>query len=45
MWIVDKAEVKQIVNFLNDVREGLCEGDGDATMRLHLTDLYRPSDT
>jgi hypothetical protein len=38
---MDKAEVKQIADFLNDVHEGLCEGDGDAAMRLHLTELYR----
>jgi len=27
--------------FLNDVQESLCEGDGDAAMRLRPTELYR----
>jgi len=39
--IIDKAEVKQIADFLNDVYEGLCEGDEDTTMRLHLMELYQ----
>jgi len=38
---MDKAEIKQIADFLNDVYEGLCEGDEEAAMRLHLTELYR----
>jgi len=38
---MDKAEIQQIADFLNDVHEGLCEGDEDATLHLHLTELYR----
>ena len=38
---MNKAEVKQIADFLIEVREGLCEGDGDAALRLYLTELYR----
>ena len=38
---MDKTEIKQIADFLNDVYEGLCEGDEEAAMRLHLTELYR----
>jgi hypothetical protein len=38
---MDKSKVKWIANFLNDVHEDICEGDGDATMLLHLTELYR----
>jgi hypothetical protein len=36
-----KSEVKQIAAFLNDVHEGLCDGDEDAILRLYLTKLYR----
>jgi hypothetical protein len=38
---MDKAEIKQVADFLNDVYEGLCEGDEEAAIRLHLTELYR----
>jgi len=38
---MDKVEFKQIADFLNDVYEGLCEGDEEAAIRLHLTELYR----
>jgi len=38
---MDKAEIKQIADFLIDVREALCEGDGDGALRLYLTELYR----
>ena len=38
---MDKAEVQQIGDFLNDVHEGLCEGAEEAMMLLHLTELYR----
>jgi len=38
---MDKAEIKQIADFLSDVYEALCEGDGDAATRLYLTELYR----
>jgi hypothetical protein len=38
---MDKAEVKQIADFLIEVREDICEGEGEAAMRLHLTELYR----
>jgi len=38
--IMDKAEIKQIADFLIEVREDLCESDGDAALRLHLTELY-----
>jgi len=31
---MDKAEVKQIADFLNDVQESICERDEEATMRL-----------
>jgi hypothetical protein len=36
---MDKAEIQRIVDLLVDVREGLCEGD--ATLHLHLAELYR----
>lgn len=36
-----KAEIKQISNFLNDVYEGICEGDETTTMQQQLTELYR----
>jgi cell wall assembly regulator SMI1 len=39
--IIDKAEIKQVASFLNDVHEDLCEHDGDAALHLHLTELYR----
>ena len=39
--IVNKTEIQQIAAFLNDVYEGICEGDEEAAMRLHLTELYR----
>ena len=39
--MVDKAEVQRIADFLIDVREDLCEGEGNAALRLHLTELYR----
>ena len=38
---MDKAEVKQIADFLIDVREDLYEGEGDAALRLNLTELCR----
>lgn len=38
---MDKTEVKQIADFLSEVHEGLCEGDGDVSLRLYLTELYR----
>jgi len=38
---MDKAEVKQIADFLIEVHEDLCEGEGEAAMRLHMTELYQ----
>ena len=38
---MDKAEIKQINDFLTDVHEGLCERDGEITMRQQLNELYR----
>ena len=38
---MDKAEIQQIADFLIEVREDLCEGEGEAALRLHLTELYR----
>ncbi len=38
---MDKAEVKQIADFLVEVREGICEGEGETALRLHLAELYR----
>lgn len=38
---LDEAEIQRIADFLVDVREGLCEGDQDATLHLHLGELYR----
>lgn len=38
---MDKAEVKQIVDFLIEVHEDLCEGEGESALRLHLTELYQ----
>jgi len=38
---MEKAEIKQISDFLYDVYEGLCEGDEPVTMQLQLTELYR----
>jgi hypothetical protein len=37
---MEKAEIKQINNFLNDVQERLCEGDEATAMHLQLTELY-----
>ncbi|MBA7611475.1 hypothetical protein ES703_18699 [subsurface metagenome] len=36
-----KAEIERINNFLNDVQEGLCEGDEPASMHLQLSELYK----
>ena len=33
--------IQQIADFLNDVHEGICEGDDVATMQLQSTELYR----
>jgi len=38
---MDKAEVKQIADFLIEVREDLYEGERDTALRLNLTELYR----
>lgn len=38
---MEKAEIRQISDFLYDVNEGLCEGDEVVTMQLQLTELYR----
>jgi hypothetical protein len=38
---IDKPEIKRINTFLNDVQEGICEGDEPATMQLQLSELYR----
>ena len=38
---MEKAEIKQISDFLYDVYEGLCEGDEPVTMQHQLTELYR----
>jgi hypothetical protein len=38
---LDKAEIKPIADFLNDVYEGLREGDDVTTMQIQLTELYR----
>ena len=38
---MDKEEVKRIGDFLNDVYEGICEGDGTTTMQQQLSELYR----
>jgi hypothetical protein len=38
---VDKPKIQQIAAFLNDVYRGICEGVGEAAMRLHPTELYR----
>jgi hypothetical protein len=38
---MDKAKIRQIADFLNDVYEGICEGDDVATMQMQLTELYR----
>ncbi len=37
---MEKAEIKQIADFLSNVYEGICEGDGRTTMELQLTELY-----
>jgi len=34
--MVNKTEIKRINTFLNDVHEGLCEGDEPVTMQLQL---------
>ncbi len=36
---MDKTPIQQIADFLIEVREAICEGD--AALRLHLTELYR----
>ena len=38
--MIDKAEIKRVNDFLNDVKEGLFEGNEIATMQLQLTELY-----
>ena len=38
---VEKAEIKRINTFLNDVQEGLCESDEPTTMHLQLSELYK----
>jgi len=38
---MDKAEIQQIANFLKRVRSDLFESGGDASLHLHLTELYR----
>ena len=38
---MDKAQIQKIADFLIEVREAICEGDGDGTLRLHLTALYQ----
>ena len=38
---MNKAEIKQIADFLSDVYEGICEGDERTAMELQLTDLYK----
>ncbi len=38
---MDRAEVKQIADFLIEVRAGIFEGDAETAMRLHLAELYR----
>jgi len=38
---MEKEEIQQIAVFLSDVYEGICEGDGTATMQLQLAELYR----
>ena len=38
---MEKAEIKRINDFLNDVQEGLCEGDEPAAMHLQLSELYK----
>jgi len=35
--IVDKTEIQQVVTFLNDIQEGLCEGE---VSPMQLTELY-----
>ena len=37
---MNKAEVQEISKFLDDVYEGICEGDETATMQQQLTELY-----
>ena len=38
---MEKAEIKRIGDFLNDVQGGIFEGDGYATMQIYLGELYR----
>jgi len=38
---MDKAEIQQTASILKRVRHDLSEGGGDATLHLHLTELYR----
>lgn len=37
--LADKVEV--IAGFLNDVWEGICEGEDVGTVQMQLTELYR----
>jgi hypothetical protein len=38
---MDRAEVTHIADFVNDVYEGICEGDDVTTMQMQLTEPYR----
>jgi hypothetical protein len=38
---MERVEVQRIAQFLSDVQEGICEGDGTTTMQQQLTELYR----
>ena len=38
---MEKAEIKRISDFLNDVYEGICEGDSEITTRQQLNELYK----
>ena len=35
---MDKAEIQRIVTFLNDIHEGICEGDEATTLQQQLGD-------
>ena len=38
---MQEPEIQQTASFLKRVRSDLCESGGDATLHMHLTELYR----
>ena len=38
---MDITDIEQIADALIDIRDGICRGDGDATLHLHQNELHR----